>query len=205
MSFCSKCGAELQGPFCSQCGAAQTPEAEMASDPNAPDIPDFLGAFTACFRKYASPHGRASRSEFWFFALWFFIANFFLRLITVVVFFGPSAVFYFSLLGALDKRTLIALQLFWLAFFIPLCFAACRRLHDAGKSSEILWIGLFIMLVFYVAIEIATRENPLEGGGWIPGAALAYKGIFTAVMSFPLAARPTPGPNEWGPEPKKRQ
>ena len=115
MSFCSKCGAELQGPFCSQCGAAQTPEAEMASDPNAPDIPDFLGAFTACFRKYASPHGRASRSEFWFFALWFFIANFFLRLITVVVFFGPSAVFYFSLLGALDKRTLIALQLFWLA------------------------------------------------------------------------------------------
>ena len=61
------------------------------------------------------------------------------------------------------------------------------------------------MLVFYVAIEIATRENPLEGGGWIPGAALAYKGIFTAVMSFLLAAPPTPGPNEWGPEPKKRQ
>ena len=57
MSFCSKCGAELQGPFCSQCGAAQTPEAEMASDPNAPDIPDFPGAFAACFRKYASPHG----------------------------------------------------------------------------------------------------------------------------------------------------
>ena len=224
MSSCRICGAELYGPFCPRCGAAQNENAEPPRAPVAnpyeagsapsptpangvetPDIPDFLGAFTACFRKYASPHGRASRSEFWFFALWFFIANFFLRLITVVVFFGPSAVFYFSLLGALDKRTLIALQLFWLAFFIPLCFAACRRLHDAGKSSEILWIGLFIMLVFYVAIEIATRENPLEGGGWIPGAALAYKGIFTAVMSFLLAAPPTPGPNEWGPEPNKRQ
>ena len=234
MSYCSQCGAEVNGPFCAQCGAAQNPDAaeplrtsasnpfeagsqepanpsaadsatRPPSDPSAPNIPGFFGAIPACFRKYASPHGRASRSEFWFFALWFFIANFFLRLITVVVFFGPSAVFYFSLLGALDKRTLIALQLFWLAFFIPLCFAACRRLHDAGKSSEILWIGLFIMLVFYVAIEIATRENPLEGGGWIPGAALAYKGIFTAVMSFLLAAPPTPGPNEWGPEPKKRQ
>ena len=98
MSYCSQCGAEVNGPFCAQCGAAQNPDAaeplrasaanpfeagsqepanpsaadsatRPPSDPSAPNIPGFFGAIPACFRKYASPHGRASRSEFWFFAL----------------------------------------------------------------------------------------------------------------------------------------
>ena len=90
MSFCSKRGAELQGPFCSQCGAAQTPEAEMASDPNAPDIPGFMSSFVMCFCKNTRTCGRASRPEFWYSVLWFFSSLFLIALVGVLVGFLAS-------------------------------------------------------------------------------------------------------------------
>ncbi len=85
-----------------------------------------------CFAKYTDFSGRASRSEYWWFALIYFIA---------------------SIIGAVIHQYVQALVL--LAFFLPLLAAGTRRLHDIGKSGWFQLLGLipivnFVLLYFYV-------------------------------------------------------
>ena len=49
---------------------------DEVSDENVDTSP--LGRYVGCFKKYATFHGRASRSEFW----WFFLFNFLAAIIT---------------------------------------------------------------------------------------------------------------------------
>ena len=235
MSYCSQCGAEVNGPFCAQCGAAQIPDAaeplrasasnpfeagsqepanpsaadsatRPPSDPSAPNIPGFFGAIPACFRKYASPHGRASRSEFWFFALWFFFA-----LVLLIVLIKASS-------GPVDpvllrrSPTALSSALTWigwpvvLALFVPLCFSACRRLHDSDKSGRFLWFGLLIGVAVFGVALLALQAPPSEKAAeWITLGDIGYWLIFLALLFIRLAARPTPGPNKYGPQPWKRR
>ena len=235
MSYCSQCGAEVNGPFCAQCGAAQIPEAAESfrasasnpfeagsqepanpsaadsatrppSDPSAPNIPSFFGAIPACFRKYASPHGRASRSEFWFFALWFFFA-----LVLLIVLIKASS-------GPVDpvllrrSPTALSSALTWigwpvvLALFVPLCFSACRRLHDSNKSGWFLGGGLLIGVpVVATAVTLFKTLSNETISDLLVISPYTYYLSFLALLSIRLASRPTPGPNKYGPEPKKRR
>ena len=233
MSYCSQCGAEVNGPFCAQCGAAQNPDAaeplrasaanpfeagsqepanpsaadsatQPPSDPSAPNIPSFFGAIPACFRKYASPHGRASRSEFWFFALWFFLA-----LVLLIVLIKASS-------GPVDpvllrrSPTALSSALTWigwpvvLALFVPLCFSACRRLHDSNKSGWFLGIGLSIGVGACVATELTRWPYPTTAL-LLAFCTFAFWMFFLAILTMRLAAPPTPGPNKYGPQPWKRR
>jgi len=101
--------------------------------------------------RYAKFDGRASRSEFWYFALFAFIGSFLFALIDAFVV-NP-------MLGATPAQAGQGgfLQIiFSLAIFIPYIAIAIRRLHDIGKSgwwyliAFIPIIGLLVLLYFFV-------------------------------------------------------
>jgi DNA-binding CsgD family transcriptional regulator len=82
----------------------------------------FYESIRVCLTKYAEFSGRASRPEFWWFALF--------------VLLGASA---FTLLSETMG------SLFLLAVLLPLLAAGSRRLRDSGKSA---WWQLFLLAPF---------------------------------------------------------
>ena len=115
--------------------------------------------------KYAQFAGRASRSEFWYFALFYFILSFILGAIDTFVI-NP-------MLGGTTLESAqggILLLLVALGLLIPIISLSIRRLHDIGKSgwwlliSLIPIIGALVLLYFYVCDSQAGSnmygENP---------------------------------------------
>ena len=87
---------------------------------------NFQVAVIKCLRKYFSWEGRASRSEFWFFHLFFL-------LVVIVHALTPREIVFLN----------IALFLFYLGLFPPSVAVSVRRLHDLNKEGT--W--LLLMLV----------------------------------------------------------
>ena len=100
-------------------------------------------ATAICFDKYAVFKGRASRSEFWNFVLFYLICLF-------VVCFMASIVDALMLNDS-DRGILclIVMILCQIVFFLPLTSVSVRRLHDVGLNG--LWNLLFFtqLLFFY--------------------------------------------------------
>jgi DNA-binding CsgD family transcriptional regulator len=80
----------------------------------------FFEAIRVCLTKYADFSGRASRPEFWWFALF----------VTLV-----------SLACAYVSETLVSL--FMIVMLLPVLAAGARRLHDTGRSG---WWQLFLLV-----------------------------------------------------------
>ncbi|MBQ6656777.1 MAG: DUF805 domain-containing protein [Ottowia sp.] len=128
----------------------------------------FVDAVTTCLRKYVDFSGRASRSEFWFFVLAYWVAS----SIPVI---GPF-------LG--------------LALLLPDLAVSARRLHDTGKSGwwQVLPNGLFLAgaVVFLSAAATAAGAagNLTEGSdeAAIEAAAASVAGTLPIVLLLWLAA-----------------
>ena len=88
-------------------------------------------AISACFGKYATFTGRANRSEYWLFYLFYCIVNLALSLL------GGAAHVGFIGLGSL-------------ILFLPALAAGVRRLHDVDKS------GWFILIPIYNLILLCS-------------------------------------------------
>ncbi|HYP82306.1 DUF805 domain-containing protein [Variovorax sp.] len=101
---------------------------------------NFTQAVQVCLRKYVEFSGRASRSEFWWFALF--------QLIVLVV----AGIFGDRIYG------IAALLL-----LLPSLAAAARRLHDVGKSAWFLLlhfvpiVGLIVLIYFWVQPSQAAQ------------------------------------------------
>lgn len=80
----------------------------------------FFESIRVCLRKYAEFNGRASRSEFWWFAL-------FITLVSAALVYVNENVYY----------------IFQIAVLLPILAAGSRRLHDIGKSG---WWQLFLLV-----------------------------------------------------------
>jgi uncharacterized membrane protein YhaH (DUF805 family) len=85
---------------------------------------------------YANFKGRATRQEYWMFALFNFIFSF--------------------VLGFVDGFTGLGFiyPLYGLALFIPSIAAGIRRMHDVGKS------GWFILIPIYNLILAVSSSDP---------------------------------------------
>ncbi|SFV61680.1 Integral membrane protein [hydrothermal vent metagenome] len=101
--------------------------------------------------RYAQFDGRASRSEFWYFALFYFLAD----LVAAVI----DAFVLSPMLGMTPEQISQGgyLQMILvLGLFIPSIALAVRRLHDIGKSGWwyllvfIPFIGWVVLIYFYV-------------------------------------------------------
>lgn len=99
----------------------------------------FGEAVTSGFKNLTNFSGRASRSEFW----WYALVSFIVYIVLVVI--------LQNVLG--NQSTAIIIS--QLIFALLLIAAGARRLHDTGKSGwlELLWlipcVGPIILIIFW--------------------------------------------------------
>jgi len=103
----------------------------------------FTDAIKSCFNQYAGFKGRASRSEYWWFALF-----------TVLVSMGAS------MLGEVVNG------LVTLALLLPSIAVGARRLHDIGKTGwlQLLWIVPLVGWIFMIYWTVQPTGPANEHG-----------------------------------------
>ncbi len=126
---------------------------------------NFTQSISKCFQKYFDFKGRASKSECWFFILFFVLYAFVIGLVV-----GFSGV---------DKETADIVILFLILPILPPYFAViARRLHDFNHSGwmqliffpgyiadeflgtgYILWLITFVLFAFYISQKPSSRKN----------------------------------------------
>ena len=97
------------------------------STSSGPKMVSFEDSVRIGLSKYATFSGRATRSEYWFFSLFY----------ALVIF----ATFWLSILLDNEFVALLAVGI-WLALFLPSISVLVRRLHDTGKSGWWYWLAL---------------------------------------------------------------
>lgn len=102
----------------------------------------FKKAVQRCFKKYFDFSGRASRAEYWYFALFYFLV---------------SLPFMLHLFATGDAESLVAKigDIISLALALPNLAVSTRRLHDTGRSGwwlliALTGIGAFVLLYWYI-------------------------------------------------------
>src|SRR5689334_197445 len=109
----------------------------------------FQDAIKTCFSKYADFKGRASRSEYWWFAL-------FVSLVYVALFqINPTLT-----------------DLFLLATLLPSLAVGTRRLHDTNRSGwwQLMWVVPLIgqLVAIYLLVQPPKEPNRFGSPKLIP-------------------------------------
>lgn len=171
----------------------------------------FAEAVKTCFRRCITFSGRASRPEYWWFALFVFLGGLVGAALDTFLF-GPG--------NPEDPSVGLVQPLFSLATILPMLAAGWRRLHDTGRPGWYLLIPLAISVATVTLILLGAVGLGLAEGGTgsveDPGAAAApLGGVGLGVMLLGAAAqllaiilvvvwltRPgEPGPNAYGSPP----
>jgi uncharacterized membrane protein YhaH (DUF805 family) len=116
----------------------------------------FTDSIRTCFQKYVVWQGRASRAEFWWFALFVFVGNMVLGAGSI------SMMSYGAGAGSLSG-------IFALGTFLPYLSVLVRRLHDTDKSGWWFWVILvpmvgWIILIVLLATDGTQGENRFAYG-----------------------------------------
>lgn len=122
------------------------------------------------FKKYATFRGRASRKEFWLFALFNFVAANSLGVVSGLVA-AKTGYVEVGIAGVL---------LYYLVTLIPTLAVTVRRLHDTSRSAWWLLIGLVPLLGGVALLALVPKMNA-ELVGFIspPLGAIALGGVLT--------------------------
>ena len=119
---------------------------------------DFQTSIKTCFKKYADFSGRASRSEFWWFELFLWIAMIVAAIIDTMMLgysfedYGPIYIIY----------TVVT--------FLPAIAVGARRLHDINRSGwwqliAIPVIGIILLIIWWATVGENKKNNhgnPIE-------------------------------------------
>jgi uncharacterized membrane protein YhaH (DUF805 family) len=106
---------------------------------------NFPQAVTSCFRKYAVFSGRASRSEYWYWILFYALCQLAANILDAVFLQSPSSQLFSRLFG--------------LIVFLPLLAVEVRRLHDVDRSGWWLLISLTIVGIIYPLLVWKCRKG----------------------------------------------
>ena len=93
-----------------------------------------------CYKNYSNFKGRATRSEFWYFYLFFYLTIFLLTFISGIIKEGEAM----FVIGAI----------FVLGSLIPFAAVTARRLHDVGRSGWWQVLGAIPYVNFIVVIVL---------------------------------------------------
>ena len=138
---------------------------------------NFQQSISVCFKKYFDFEGRASKSEFWFFYLFF-----------IIVFFG-AGILLGILLPADESYDDLVFLVICLPLLIPSIAVTARRIHDFGKSG---W-----MQCIFIPGFIVPEFLSYNAAGWI-----IY--IITLILFVVYVNQKTDRrKNKFGPVPKK--
>lgn len=158
----------------------------------------FTTSIRTCLRKYATFSGRASRSEYWWFALFCFLGNLVATALEGMI---------NAATGDTGGPTLIS-SVFALATFVPQLSAGWRRMHDTGRSGLYLFYPLIVMLGIASFAAFTGAFGGPDTTGALDGVATLILLIAGLVLLIsPLLVlwwltRPSqPGPNDYGPHP----
>ena len=130
-----------------------------AFSPRPQQMMGFMDALTTVFRtKYATFSGRASRSEYWWAYLGYFVIATVLQIFALV---GGIILIDAGQLAILP--TLIALVGIF-ALIIPTIAGSVRRMHDTGKSGWMLLILIipcigFILWIVWMVEDGQAHDN----------------------------------------------
>lgn len=167
---------------------------------------DFFQAIRTCMGKYATFKGRATRSEYWFFVLFLFLASSALEIVDGMIFSasadGQNGGDVVQVFGVFSP-------IFSLATTLPMIAAGWRRMHDSGRS------GLHLLYPFIAAVGVTSYlsligglSGALEGdfgqfvdtiGGLIALAAMIVLILSPLIVIWWLTRPSQPGPNAYGP------
>jgi uncharacterized membrane protein YhaH (DUF805 family) len=118
----------------------------------------FAEAIKTCFQKYAEFRGRASRPEFWWFVLLYYIVIF-LPVVPLIAVGSASSVNgpFDESGGAAGVVFAVLVGLAVLALIIPFLAVGTRRLHDTGKSGwwwliTLVPFGSIVLIVFWASV-----------------------------------------------------
>jgi uncharacterized membrane protein YhaH (DUF805 family) len=100
-----------------------------------------MNSYIAAMRKYAVFQGWASRSEFWYFTLFFVLISFMAVIIDTAV-------------DTEHRGLALLFVIVYVAHLLPCLAVAIRRLHDIGRSGwwwliALTGIGSIVLLVFH--------------------------------------------------------
>ena len=141
---------------------------------------NFTQSVSTCFKKYLDFKGRASRSEFWYFMLFYILASFL----------GGFVIgFLVSPYG--ESALLSVLIIVFVGLFIPALSVTVRRFHDFGVSG---WMYCAFIVPYVISGFIEDAQ---------PVLALIID-IGTLVIFLVYASKePNKGKNKFGSVPKK--
>ena len=150
----------------------------------------FGEAIKSVFSKYATFSGRACRSEFWYFYLFYILVAFGLSFLSIRI---PVAKYLYILFG--------------LGVFLPYTAVTVRRLHDIGKSGWFLLIFMVViflisMLMFLIIDIIAPTVEGSSMTVFIVYSIFVLIVLALAIWLIVWLCRDSqPGENKWGPNP----
>lgn len=98
---------------------------------------NFFESIKICFTKYATFSGRASRSEFWYFLLFYLIVDICAEILDAQLA-GESFWSYDEWFGPITS-------IFYIISFLPALAVTFRRLHDVNRSGW--WCLIFITII----------------------------------------------------------
>ena len=122
----------------------------------------FVQAIQSGFRNYATWHGRATRSEFWWWTLFSFIVTLPFSIASQAG--SPMSITSGSSADAFGPASWLNL-LVSLALLLPSLAVLIRRLHDTDRSGGWFWIalvpffGAIILFVFTLMPSTAGRTR----------------------------------------------
>ena len=134
---------------------------------------------TLPLKKYADFTGRSRRKEFWFFVLLMIAVSVVANIIDGIL--GMS-----TLIGGIYGPVTLLAALF---FVVPQFSVGVRRLHDTNRSGWWVLLG---------CVPIAVLVLVMLTGSWSVG--LLNLVVFVLLYFYVLEG--TPGPNQYGPDPK---
>jgi uncharacterized membrane protein YhaH (DUF805 family) len=129
----------------------------------------FPDAIKTCFRKYAVFKGRASRPEFWWFALLFYAVAFLGS--SVLAAMEPDSSFDQASSDEVGVGTAVIAIVFvvvLLGLFLPYLAAGVRRLHDTGHSGWWWFIALLPTIGAIILIVILAGKGNQAGNEYGP-------------------------------------
>ena len=117
---------------------------------------DFATAVRTCITKYATFDGRASRPEFWWWVLFWWLVSAVTGTIDGAIGLGFNAIWW-----GRDAHFDLFQSIAQLIMLLPSIAVATRRFRDAGKSFwNFLWLALPVVGWIVLAVKFSSPSIP---------------------------------------------